>query len=97
MHIMNHSGESCKPAGWVIVDYKTDKIPVAESDLVSLDPELSIDRIRAVSPEFASIIDFYAPQIRLYTRFWSQITGALVKESGIYFTSIHCWIRNTVS
>jgi ATP-dependent helicase/nuclease subunit A len=86
-----------QPAGWVIVDYKTDKIPIVESDLVSLGPELSIDRIRAISPEFASIIDFYAPQIRLYTRFWGQITGEPVKESGIYFTSIHRWIRNTVS
>jgi ATP-dependent exoDNAse (exonuclease V) beta subunit len=97
MQIMNHFDELCKPAGWVIVDYKTDKIPVAESALTSEGQELEIDKIRAVSPEFASIIDFYAPQIRLYTRFWSQITGEPVKESGIYFTSIHRWIRNTVS
>jgi ATP-dependent helicase/nuclease subunit A len=82
-----------KPAGWVIADYKTDKIPIAESDLKSHSGELSIDKIRSVSPEFASIIDFYAPQIRLYTRFWSQITAEPVTESGIYFTSIDRWVR----
>jgi hypothetical protein len=86
-----------QPAGWVIVDYKTDKIPVAESDLKSDGRELSIEKIRAVSPEFASIIDFYAPQIRLYTRFWSQITGEPVKESGLYFTSIHRWVNIPLS
>jgi ATP-dependent helicase/nuclease subunit A len=81
-----------RPAGWVIVDYKTDKIPIAESDLRSHGRELSIEKIRAVSPEFAGIIDFYAPQIRLYTRFWSHITSEPVAESGLYFTSIHRWV-----
>ncbi|MBM3285021.1 MAG: hypothetical protein FJY81_04050 [Candidatus Aminicenantes bacterium] len=84
-----------KPGGWVIADYKTDRIPVAESDFKSDSGELSIEKIRAVSPEFASIIDFYAPQIRLYTRFWSQITGEPVKESGLYFTSIDRWVKLT--
>jgi ATP-dependent helicase/nuclease subunit A len=86
-----------RPAGWVIADYKTDKIPIAESDLKSDGRELSIEKIRAVSPEFASIIDFYAPQIRLYSRFWSQITGEPVKESGLYFTSIHRWVNIPLS
>jgi ATP-dependent helicase/nuclease subunit A len=85
--------EASKADGWVIADYKTDRIPIAESDLDRESRELSIERIRAISPEFAAIIDFYAPQVRLYTRFWQQITCEPVKESGLYFTSIDRWVR----
>ena len=35
-----------------------------------------------------SYIDYYAPQIRLYSRFWAEITGDPIKETGIYFISI---------
>jgi ATP-dependent helicase/nuclease subunit A len=82
-----------KDAGWVIADYKTDRIPVVKAELDSEGGALSIERIRAFSPEFAAVIDFYAPQVRLYTRFWRQITGDPVKESGLYFTSIDRWVR----
>jgi hypothetical protein len=30
---------------------------------------------------------------RLYSGFWSQITGELVAESGLYFTSIPRWVK----
>jgi ATP-dependent helicase/nuclease subunit A len=85
--------EASKAAGWVIADYKTDRIPIPESDLDRESRELSIERVRAISPEFAATVDFYAPQVRLYTRFWQQITCEPVKESGLYFTSIDRWVR----
>jgi len=37
-------------------------------------------------------IDYYTPQIRIYTEFWEKITGQKVKEAGLYFTSINRWV-----
>jgi hypothetical protein len=68
-------------------------IPGAAEIFKSEGPELTMEKIRRVSPEFARVIDFYAPQIRLYTKFWSHITGERVKESGLYFTSLNRWIN----
>jgi hypothetical protein len=82
-----------KDGGWIIADYKTDVIPGAAEIFKSEGPELTMEKIRRVSPEFARVIDFYAPQIRLYTKFWSHITGERVKESGLYFTSLNRWIN----
>jgi len=87
-----HEGERMG-GGWIIADYKTDRIPGAEEILKSEGPELTMEKIRRVSPEFARVIDFYAPQIKLYTKFWSHITGESVKESGLYFTSLNRWIN----
>jgi len=42
--------------------------------------------------DLQTYIDYYAPQIRLYSRFWAEITGEPVKESGLYFTFLHRWI-----
>jgi len=86
-------GQEGKDGGWIIADYKTDRIPGAEEIFRSEGPELTMEKIRKVSPEFARVIDFYAPQIRLYTKFWSHITGERVKESGLYFTSLNKWIN----
>ncbi len=82
-----------KDGGWIIADYKTDAVPGAAEIIKSEGPELSIEKIRKSSPEFARIIDFYTPQIKLYTKFWSHITGERVKESGLYFTSLNKWIN----
>ena len=82
-----------KDGGWIIADYKTDVIPGAAEVFKSEGPELSMEKIRKSSREFARIIDFYAPQVRLYTKFWSRITGQPVKESGLYFTSLNRWIN----
>ncbi len=37
-------------------------------------------------------VKYYAPQIQLYRRFWEKAAGEKVKESGLYFTSIHRWV-----
>lgn len=33
----------------------------------------------------------YTPQVKIYSRFWEQITNEPVKEAGLYFTSINHW------
>jgi ATP-dependent helicase/nuclease subunit A len=69
--------------GWVIADYKTDRLPR------SLEDAGGDDRDKAL----AVLVDHYAPQVRLYTRFWAGLTGEKVKESGLYFTALGRWVR----
>jgi len=69
--------------GWVIADYKTDRLPGV---LSGEDPE-----VREKALEI--LVDHYKPQVLLYTRFWSKITGEKVKESGLYFTALDRWVR----
>jgi ATP-dependent exoDNAse (exonuclease V) beta subunit len=38
------------------------------------------------------LIDYYAPQVRLYSRFWQNITKEPVKETGLYFTAVKRWV-----
>jgi ATP-dependent exoDNAse (exonuclease V) beta subunit len=38
------------------------------------------------------LIDYYAPQVRLYSRFWRRITNEPVKEMGLYFTAVKRWV-----
>ena len=40
----------------------------------------------------AGLVALYAPQVRLYTRFWSEITGEKVKETGLLFTALDRWV-----
>ncbi len=42
--------------------------------------------------DLQSYIDTYAPQVRLYSRYWAEITGQPVKEMGLYFTALNRWI-----
>jgi ATP-dependent helicase/nuclease subunit A len=37
-------------------------------------------------------INYYAPQVKLYSTYWAEITGQKVKESGLYFTSVNKWV-----
>jgi ATP-dependent helicase/nuclease subunit A len=69
--------------GWVIADYKTDRLPAALEDAAEEDKEKAL----------AVLADHYRPQVKLYTRFWSKITGENVKESGLYFTALGRWVR----
>ncbi len=68
--------------GWVIADYKTDRLP---GGLYGGDAEV---REKALD----ILVEHYRPQVRLYTRFWSKITGERVKESGLYFTALDRWV-----
>jgi ATP-dependent helicase/nuclease subunit A len=68
--------------GWVIADYKTDRLP---RGLSGQDPEVGEKALDI-------LVAHYRPQVRLYTRFWSRITGEKVKESGLYFTALDRWV-----
>jgi ATP-dependent helicase/nuclease subunit A len=68
--------------GWVIADYKTDRLPGALAGAADEDKEVAIARLVA----------HYAPQVRLYTRFWTRLTGERTKESGLYFTALERWV-----
>lgn len=69
--------------GWVIADYKTDRLP---EEVLSAGGE---DSRRALD----LLVEHYRPQVELYTRFWERMTGAMVKESGLYFTAFGTWVK----
>ncbi len=68
--------------GWVIADYKTDRLPggLSGGDAGVREKALEV------------LVEHYRPQVRLYTRFWSKITREKVKESGLYFTALDRWV-----
>jgi ATP-dependent helicase/nuclease subunit A len=68
--------------GWVIADYKTDRLPAA----------LAGAEAEAREKALGILVDHYRAQVRLYTRFWGRITGERVKESGLYFTALDRWV-----
>ncbi|MBU4203899.1 MAG: UvrD-helicase domain-containing protein [Acidobacteria bacterium] len=51
------------------------------------------DEIGRDSVSMQSLVDYYTPQVRLYTRFWEKITGEPVKETALYFTSVGKWVN----
>ncbi len=51
------------------------------------------DEIDDTSRDLQSFMDYYTPQIKIYTEFWEQITKQKVKEAGLYFTSINKWVK----
>jgi ATP-dependent helicase/nuclease subunit A len=57
--------------GWVLADYKTDK----------------------VNGNLKALVAHYRPQVELYSRFFSDITGERVKEVGLYFVQSDCWVQ----
>ncbi len=46
-----------------------------------------------VKDDLDSFVKYYAPQVELYSKYWSEITGENVKESGLYFTSLNKWVE----
>ncbi|HUT08828.1 MAG TPA: hypothetical protein VMY15_08280, partial [Candidatus Latescibacteria bacterium] len=63
--------------------YKTDRLPEA----------LSGGGDEDVNKALRALVDFYRPQVQLYTRFWAKMTGEPVKESGLYFTAHDAWFK----
>ena len=45
------------------------------------------DEVGRTTVSLRSLVDYYTPQVRLYTRFWEEITGEPVRETALYFTS----------
>lgn len=71
--------------GWVIADYKTDRLPAALAGAGAADREAALD----------GLVALHAPQVRLYARFWRGLTGEPVKETGLYFTALDRWVALT--
>ncbi|MDD5207364.1 MAG: hypothetical protein PHS17_18195 [Desulfobacterales bacterium] len=55
-----------EPDGWVIADYKTDK----------------------VDGNLEKLVAYYKPQVEMYRKFWTEMSGEKVKEAGLYFIDI---------
>ena len=68
--------------GWVIADYKTDRLPEALAGAGDIERDGVLGRL----------VEFYSPQVRLYTRYWERITGEKVKETGLFFTALDMWV-----
>ncbi|MGD9345603.1 MAG: UvrD-helicase domain-containing protein [Candidatus Aminicenantes bacterium] len=45
-----------------------------------------------ISDDLQDYVDYYTPQVKLYSKYWAEITGENVKECGLYFTSLNKWI-----
>jgi ATP-dependent helicase/nuclease subunit A len=87
---------------------RDDRLPVILSGVIDLVFLESMDTHGEGSPQFGWVIadyktdeivddlqkyvDYYAPQVLLYSRYWSQLTGHPVKETGLYFTYLDHWI-----
>lgn len=54
-----------EPQGWVIVDYKSDRVP---------------------SGRVPELVELYSPQVMSYGDAWTEMTGQIVHEVGLYFT-----------
>jgi ATP-dependent helicase/nuclease subunit A len=55
--------------GWVIADYKSDK----------------------VDGNLEKLVAYYKPQVEMYRRFWTEMSGEKVKEAGLYFIDSGKW------
>lgn len=60
---------------------------------VIADYKTDLIRPLLLEEDLAALVAAYAPQVRLYTRFWKQVTGEPVLEAGLYFTSINRWVQ----
>jgi len=69
--------------GWVIADYKTDRLPEVLATAGDEDGKKALQ----------ALVELYRPQVQLYSRFWEKITGEKVKESGLYFTAYDAWFK----
>jgi len=69
--------------GWVIADYKTDRLADTAAGK-------GVERARSALDR---LVDYYRPQVELYRKFWEKLTAEPVKETGLYFTSIGAWVR----
>ena len=50
-----------------------------------------------VGANLQSFVDYYTPQVQIYSRHWAEITKQPIKEAGLYFTSINKWVEIKLS
>ncbi len=46
-----------------------------------------------IRDDLKSFVNYYAPQVKIYSRFWAEITKQPIKGAGLYFTSINKWVE----
>jgi ATP-dependent helicase/nuclease subunit A len=73
--------------GWVIADFKTDDLRDYHTD------DVRDSKTGDVRDKLESFVHYYAPQVKIYSRFWAEITKQPIKEAGLYFTSINKWVE----
>ncbi|MCK4646028.1 MAG: hypothetical protein KAU46_07230, partial [Candidatus Aminicenantes bacterium] len=73
--------------GWIIADFKTDDVRDYKTNDVR---DSKTDDVR---DNLESFVHYYAPQVKIYSRFWAEITKQPIKEAGLYFTSINKWVK----
>jgi ATP-dependent helicase/nuclease subunit A len=71
--------------------------PERDAGWVIADYKTDYIRPQLIDDDLADLVKIYAPQVRLYARFWSRTTGEPVKEAGLYFTSIDRWVKIQLS
>jgi ATP-dependent helicase/nuclease subunit A len=71
-----------RESGWVLADFKTDRPPRTLTGAGEREIRAFLD----------SLLAYYRPQVELYTRFWAELTGEKVRESGLYFTALDRWV-----
>ncbi len=72
--------------GWIIADFKTDDVSE------SITGDVRESNTDDVKDSLESFVNYYAPQVKIYSRFWKEITKQPIKEAGLYFTSINKWV-----
>ena len=77
----------------VILNGTIDLVFREDKGWVIVDYKTDHIRPQLIEDDLADLVKVYAPQVRLYTRFWSRTTGDPVKEAGLYFTSIDRWVE----
>ncbi len=40
-----------------------------------------------------NFVKYYGSQVKLYSKYWEEITKQKVKEAGLYFTSVDKWVK----
>jgi ATP-dependent helicase/nuclease subunit A len=46
-----------------------------------------------IASNLQTFVDYYTPQVQIYCRHWAAITKQPIKEAGLYFASIHKWVK----
>jgi ATP-dependent helicase/nuclease subunit A len=87
------AGRADKTGLPVILNGTIDLVFWEDAGWVIADYKTDFIRPQLLDDDLADLVKIYAPQVRLYARFWSETTGEPVKEAGLYFTSIDRWVK----
>ncbi|MCJ7680546.1 MAG: UvrD-helicase domain-containing protein, partial [Candidatus Aminicenantes bacterium] len=75
----------------VIINGVIDLVFKEEGEWVIVD--YKTDEVGRETVSLRSLVDYYTPQVRLYTKFWEEITGEPVRETALFFTSAGKFVK----